>query len=100
MPLHFCPVSCEDDAYAPPVETVSTLEQPPLQDAGDTGPRGRMRGNYRGFLPAHLLRDLRASADSGAGLAFVSPGVASGSSLVGPLLLVGLFALASRSRRS
>lgn len=100
MPLNFCPVSCEDDAYAPSDVAVSTLDQPPLQDSGETGPRPRMRGNYRGFLPAHLLRDLRASADSGAGLAFVSPGASVGPSLVGPLLLVGLFALAARSRRS
>lgn len=35
----------------------------------DGGPRPRRRGNFSGFLPANLVNDLRASADSGAGLA-------------------------------
>ncbi len=38
----------------------------------DGGPKPRSRGSYAGFLPDGVVNDLRASADSGAGLAVMA----------------------------
>ncbi len=52
----------------------------PGPSTDDGGPRARTRGNFRGFLPANVAADLRASVDSGAGLALMDQVPSSASS--------------------
>lgn len=68
--------------------------------ADDGGPRPRTRGSHAGFLPDNLAEQLRLSASSGAGLAYLPQSNQSrGNSLLLILAVTGLF-LAVRNGRS
>lgn len=65
----------------------------------DGGPKPRARGSYAGFLPDGLVNDLRASADSGAGLAVMQapPSIRDRDGLLLGIALLSLYLALRRS---
>ncbi len=64
-------LNCENPGAGDP--TVVTAASSSGFDMVDDSPAPRLRGNWRGFLPAATVDELRASAASGAGLAMMPP---------------------------
>ncbi len=91
-------LNCENPGAGDP--TVVTAASSSGFDMVDDSPAPRLRGNWRGFLPAATVDELRASVASGAGFAAMPPAHAhrKRDGLLLGIALVSLYLALSRSK--